>query len=134
MAVQISKKRKVRAAARPAAVAGRLHIGGVAPEAAPGLAGAGGGEGMAADAGGWRRMGLGGSAGNMAAGGRGEGERGGPCEGPGLGGSSDSPHSSFVGFAQGPGLVCTGERGWSCAEGRGEVLGADELPCFFLFF
>lgn len=55
MAVQISKKRKVRAAARPAAVAGRLHIGGVAPEAAPGLAGAG------------RRRGDGGGCGRMAA-------------------------------------------------------------------
>jgi len=47
------------------------------PRASPGR---GGGEGTAADAGGWRRMRLGGPAGNMAAaGGRGEGARGSPA-------------------------------------------------------
>lgn len=57
-------------------------------------------------------MGLGGSAGNMAAGGRGEAARGGPCEGPGLWGSYDSPPQLFRG-------VCTGP--WACVH-RGERL------------
>lgn len=55
MAVQISKKRKVRAAARLAAALGRLHTGGVASEEAPGFVGAG------------RRGGDGGGCGRMAA-------------------------------------------------------------------
>lgn len=55
MAVQISKKRKVRAAARLAGAAGHFHIGGFAPGAAPSVAGAG------------RRRGDGGGCGRMAA-------------------------------------------------------------------
>lgn len=133
MAVQISKKRKVRAASRLDAAAGDLHIAGVAPGATPGLAGAG-----------WRG-GDDGGCGRMAADGARQGtwrreagvrERAREsCAAPGAEGNHGFPPlGPFMGLAQGSGLVCRGEAGCGCAAGRGAVLEADELPCFFLSF
>lgn len=69
MAVQISKKRKVRAASRVAAASGRLHIGGAAMREVSAFVGGGGWRRLGEDGGGWRRMRRGGPVGKMAAGG-----------------------------------------------------------------